>query len=353
MSADLNRDVGLVVIGRNEARRLEQSLPGLDPSVRDIVYVDSGSSDDSIAVAKSNGAVVVELDRSTPFTAARARNAGFARLMQVAPGTSFVQFIDGDCLLEPGWISEAVQFLASNPTFAAVCGRRQEERPERNRFHMVTDMEWDTPIGETDYFGGDVMIRTAALASVGGYRDDLIAGEEPELCVRLRRAGWRIQRLDRLMTHHDIQMDSCRQWWRRSMRAGHAFAEGAALHAAGPERHWRRERRSIVVWGLVLPFVALALAWWTSGWSLVALALALGILFLKATRSVARRGVPVRNAALYAAHCVASKAPQAIGAMRYWTRRGARPRIIEYRSRPVAGSSSSTFLPVASEARLS
>ena len=49
-------------------------------------------------------------------------------------------------------------------------------------------MEHATP-GPGTPLGGDVVMRTAALAAAGGYRDSLIAGEEPELALRLRRAG--------------------------------------------------------------------------------------------------------------------------------------------------------------------
>ena len=55
-------------------------------------------------------------------------------------------------------------------------------------------------------FGGIVMLRAKAVEEVGGYREDLIAGEEPELSVRLRRTGWRIWRLDAEMTMHDAGM---------------------------------------------------------------------------------------------------------------------------------------------------
>ena len=101
---------------------------------------------------------------------------------------------------------------------------------------------------EARAFGGDVMIRAAALENVGGYRDDLIAGEEPELCIRLRAAGWRIWRLPYEMTSHDAAMTRFSQWWRRAMRAGYAFAQGAHLHGASPERHWVWESRRAWLW---------------------------------------------------------------------------------------------------------
>ncbi len=72
-----------------------------------LVYVDGGSSDGSVALARALGATVVELDSSLPFTAARARNRGFESILATAPDTKLVQFLDGDCELRTGWIAAA------------------------------------------------------------------------------------------------------------------------------------------------------------------------------------------------------------------------------------------------------
>ena len=131
------------------------------------------------------------------------RNEGMRRIAAVAPGLEFIQFIDGDCELMPGWLDTAARVLDQHLTAAAVCGRRRERHPEHSVYNLLCDMEWDTPIGQTLACGGDVLVRTEALRQVVGFRDDLIAGEEPELCVRLRAKGWSIWRLDAEMTLHD------------------------------------------------------------------------------------------------------------------------------------------------------
>ncbi|MEQ6248533.1 glycosyltransferase [Sulfitobacter sp. HNIBRBA3233] len=243
--------VAAVVIGRNEGARLIaclQSLRGLSP----VIYVDSGSTDGSVAAARRLGATVVELDMTQPFTAARARNAGLSALPD---STDLVQFLDGDCVLDAGWIATARQFLQGHPEVAVVCGRRREIAPDASVYNRLIDREWDTPPGAAKACGGDALMRVAPLRGVGGYRESLIAGEEPELCVRLRQAGWGIWRLDAEMTAHDAQVTKFGQWWRRTVRAGYAFAEGAALHGAAPERHWVRERRRALVWGAGVPLV--------------------------------------------------------------------------------------------------
>jgi len=251
--------LGVVVIGRNEGERLRRCLLSVLSQVTATVYVDSGSSDGSNHMAREMGAEVVDLDMTRPFTAARARNEGFRRLLQQHPDIDFVQFVDGDCEIVAGWLDGARDFLANHPSHAVVCGRRRERHPERSYYNRMCDEEWDTPIGDALYCGGDALMRAAALQAVGGYRDSLIAGEEPELCVRLRQKGWRIHRIDREMTLHDAAITRFGQWWKRAVRSGHAFAEGAWLHGAPPERHWVRETRRIWLWGLVLP-LAIGLA---------------------------------------------------------------------------------------------
>ncbi len=245
----MTRAAGFVTIGRNEGERLIACLESLKASGGGpIVYVDSGSTDGSIEAARARGADVVALDLRTPFTAARARNAGLARLKAIAPALALVQFIDGDCALAPDWLAKAVAFLNAHPDVAVVCGRRRERFPEAGLYNRLCDREWDTPVGETLACGGDALMRISALEGVGGYRDDLIAGEEPELCVRLRAKGHRIRRLDAEMTLHDAAMTRFGQWWRRSERAGHAFAEVSYLHRRSPFGIWAAETRRALMW---------------------------------------------------------------------------------------------------------
>ncbi len=247
--------IDAVVIGRNEGTRLIACLQSLKGQVRRVIYVDSGSGDGSPAAAREAGAEVVDLDMSRGFTAARARNAGLARLSDC----DFVQFVDGDCVVDAGWIATAAGHLAANPETAVVCGRRREQHPEASVFNRLCDLEWYTPVGPAKACGGDALMRREALIRVGGYRDGLIAGEEPELCLRLRRGGWGIERLDAEMTRHDAKILRFGQWWARSRRAGHAFAEGAHLHGSAPDYHWIREARRALAWGLGLPVGILAL----------------------------------------------------------------------------------------------
>ena len=247
---------GIVVIGRNEGDRLKQCLSNL-PSTSLTVYVDSGSTDGSEAFARMCGAEVIELSKSTRFTAARARNAGYKKLLEICPELQFVQFIDGDCELVPQWLERAGSFLTAHEQVGAVFGRRRERYPTRSVYNQLCDWEWDGPVGEGASFGGDVMIRASALTSSGGYREDVIAGEDTELCLRLRAAHWPTWRLSAEMTLHDAAITTFGQWWRRSVRCGYAFAQGAHLHGSSPDRHFVWESRRARMWGIWIPVFCL------------------------------------------------------------------------------------------------
>lgn len=329
--------IGVVAIGRNEGARLVQCLSSLQGRVVHIVYVDSGSTDDSVAQARRFGAAVVELDMHQPFTAARARNRGFERLMELNSALPYVQFLDGDCTVVDGWLQRAAQELDTHPTLGVVCGRRAERHPGASKYNRLCDLEWNTPIGDARSCGGDAMMRTEALRAAGGYDDTVIAGEEPELCVRLRGAGWGVRRIDALMTIHDAAMTRFGQWWKRNIRAGHAYAQGAAMHGRPPERHCVRQVRSNYAWGLLLPLLALGLAWPTRGFSLLLL-LGYPLLMWKITR--ATRGRFKADAAMYARYCVIGKPAQAWGQLRYLFTRllGRQSRIIEYKKPETAAS---------------
>lgn len=323
-----------IAIGRNEGERLKACLTSLQDGGAAVIYVDSGSTDGSVAFARSIGAEVVALDTSKPFTAARARNAGLAQLRARiaeggAPAPDYVQFVDGDCRVQPGWIAAAVAFLDQTPAAAVACGRRRERFPEASVYNRLCDREWDTPIGRAGACGGDALMRLVALDAVGGYRDDLIAGEEPEMCVRLRAKGWEVWRLDVEMTEHDAAIHRFSQWWRRTRRAGHAFAEGAALHGASPARHFVPDIRRIILWGGAIPALILAMA---AAMGPAGLALA-AIYPVQIGRIALRDGAGDRAAWEHAFFVTVGKFPEIQGALQYWFSRlgGGKSSLIEYK----------------------
>jgi GT2 family glycosyltransferase len=308
--------LGIVVIGRNEGQRLIDCLNSLTSHEGRVIYVDSGSTDDSVSVAERARAFVVSLDATQPFTAARARNEGFAKLLATMPNVRFVQFIDGDCELVPTWIDAALTFIASRADVAVVCGRRRERDPGHSIYNWLCDVEWNSPVGEAIACGGDSLVRVDAFRSVGGFRPGLIAGEEPELCARLREKGWRIWRLDAEMTCHDAAITRFGQWWLRAVRSGYAEAEGAWLHMSSSEM--AREKRAIVsavLWAGLLPLVILIGSLFHS----VFLALVL-IYPIQLARIAFRKAAITRESWIYAAFVMTAKIAELQGSLQYFWR---------------------------------
>jgi len=339
MAGALER-IGIVVIGRNEGERLRRCLRSL-PAAAQRVYVDSESADGSATWARSHGVEVIELTAPPKHTAARGRNTGLRHLLAEHPGIAFVQFVDGDCEMDPDWLDAAAAALEADNGLGAVFGRRRERFPERSIYNALCDDEWNVPLGEASTCGGDVMCRIEAVSAIHGYDESMIAGEDPDMSTRLRAAGWRIGRIDAEMTLHDAAMLRFGQWWKRTRRAGHAFAELAQRHPdAAPG--WPRKCRSIMIWGMAIPAATLlALA---CGLIVhpVGLALAAGLLLLwplnMARLARARRDLPPRVARANAVLLMLGKIPEALGLAEYHIGRlmGRQAQLIEYKG-PVAG----------------
>ena len=284
--------VGVVAIGRNEGERLRLCLRSVQRQADRIIYVDSGSSDGSVALAKAFGVDVAELDLRQPFTAARARNEGASSLLERFEDLDYIQFVDGDCELETAWIDAATAYLDANPDVVAVCGGLSERNPEASIFNRLCAMEWEGPVGDVTACGGIAMFRAAVFRDSSGFDPSLIAGEEPDLCFRLRQSGWRVVRIDAAMAIHDAAMFHPRQWWQRAKRSGYADME-AFVRRGREEPHLRRRVWSNFLWSLPI------------GWPFWPL------LWLRAFR---RRG------ALFATHIVLGKIPHAIGQLKYHQR---------------------------------
>lgn len=311
--ADSVARCGAVAIGRNEGDRLLRCLASLGDLRGRLVYVDSASTDGSVDAARKAGAEVVMLDMARPFTAARARAEGFARLEAVAPALEYVMFVDGDCEVEAGWLEAAIAFLDTHADFAVACGRRRERSPEASRYNALADREWNTATGEAASCGGDAVMRAAALREVGGFDPAMIAGEEPELCRRLRGAGWRVMRLPVPMTIHDAAMTRLGQWWLRAVRSGFGYAQAChRTYGRGedPPLYWRELARA-VFWAALLPLLALALA---LTWHPLLLLVWPGLAGLQYLRMARRDGADA------AALATVGKYAELAGALRYLSR---------------------------------
>jgi glycosyltransferase involved in cell wall biosynthesis len=318
--------VGIVVIGRNEGERLARSLDALRGTDCPIVYVDSRSSDGSVALATTCGIPVHVLDDKHPLNAARARNEGFAWLLERHPELRLVQFVDGDTALAPGWLDKAGEALHGDERLGVVAGHLGERQAGRSVFHLLAALEWRRTPGPIEATGGTFMARAGVFAEAGGFDGNVPAGEEADLCMRIRARGFEVHHVDAEMGIHDMGGIGLRMWWLRNLRTGHGYAQGAG---AG---RYRREARSALSWGIALPVLALGCAWPTRGWSLLLL-LAFPVQMARVYRAARVRGWTRRESRCYGFFTVLAKAPEALGVVRYAGERlrGAAPLLVRYK----------------------
>jgi len=309
-------EIGVVIIGVNVERYLSACIRSVlsadyPEACLELVYVDGGSMDNSVKTAKRfDGVKVIELNDRHP-TPGRGRNAGWQAL-----STPLIQFLDADTVLDPLWFRNALSSLADG--VGGVCGHRREQFPDKNLFHVLTDMEWRYELGPCRYFGGDVLVKREILEQTGGFDKDLVAGEDPELSYRIRQAGWQILRIDAPMTLHDINMGTLRQYFRRAFRSGYAYAEIGLRFARAREKLWLRELLRISIKAL-FP-VALVCAGIGAGAPWTGVVLGLAILFrpiLHLHRLKRTFQKPIRIVFLYACHSALVVYPQFAGAMRF------------------------------------
>lgn len=327
-----NPVISAVIIGRNEGERLHKCIASVIGKVSHIVYVDSGSEDNSVSYAENLGVTVVELDMNKPFTAARGRNTGFEALMKINPDSQYVQFVDGDCELADGWIDEASDFLNSNNSNAIVCGRLRERYPDASIYNRLCHIEWNGKTGEIDSCGGIFMIRSEVYRDVGGMNPLVIAGEEPEMCLRIRLKNWKISRISHDMGWHDANMKKFSQWWKRSVRSGYAYILGASIHGKTEYRHFVQQTLSILYWGFLIPLIICAISYLTNGTALFLFGLYPLMIFRIYIRSD-KKNESKSDSLLYSINCIIAKFPQMIGMIKFCLNRlsSKKSRIIEYK----------------------
>ncbi len=322
--------IGLIIIGRNEAKNLELSLPRLSNSLQAVIFVDSDSSDDSVSIALANNVDVIELDMSKPFTAARARNTGFTEITKKYPELEYIQFLDGDCELDPEFLEKALVHFQQDKEVGIVVGRNRERYPEKTVYNTICDVEWNTPIGEIDGCGGIFMISRDAFDSVKGFDEGIIAAEDTELCLRVRKAGYKISRINAEMSLHDANMSSIKQWWVRSLRAGHAFADCRYRYKNESEKMFVKESQRSWVFGgyffLVITMMALI------DWRFMILLSFYPVQMLRIRRGLPSR-IPEYQRTPYAVSCALAYVPQLFGQMKFHINRllNRQSRIIEHK----------------------
>lgn len=328
------RSMAAVVIGRNEGTRLEPSLRSVLEAGLAVIYVDSGSSDGSVDTARRLNVPVHELDPKRPFSAARARNEGLNFILSKWPDIENVLFLDGDCVLDVQFPAAAEATLDEIRDCVIVTGHLTERHPEASIYNQLCAIEWRGPAGRMvnmNGLGGIMVARVSGFRRVGGFNENAIAGEEPDLGVRLVLAGYSLIKIDEPMATHDAQIMTFGQWWTRAVRGGHAVAHRYVLHGRTPLRDGRRQLLSALFWGFALPFAILLLLLPTHGLSLLLFA-GYGAIYWRVYRYYSRSGAAACDARLAAKFNIYSRFAHFLGILRYCANRArGRFHIIEYK----------------------
>jgi glycosyltransferase involved in cell wall biosynthesis len=328
--------LSIVVIGRNEGRRLVRCLESIalirsSHEETEVIYVDSASSDGSAEAAARLGAQTIALNATHP-TAALGRNAGWQQAR-----AEFILFLDGDTILNPDFPARAFDAMLADDSVAAVWGHRREIHPENSIYNRILDLDWIYAPGPAEFCGGDVLMRRSALEAAGGYDGTLIAGEEPELCRRMRALGYQILHIDAPMTGHDLEMHRFRQYWKRALRAGHAYAEVSSRFRRTGDPFWQAERvgnlrrggfwivsfLAVVIGSLLLRSVLPAILW---------LAMLLLLSLRSAWKARWKSATPF-TLLVYGLHSQLQQVPICIGQLGYDfnPRKGQQKKLIEYK----------------------
>lgn len=327
-------NTGVVVIGRNEAPRLRSCFESL-PSDTPICYVDSGSDDGSPAIARSYSIPTLQLSGSQPFGAARARNAGFNALLEEYPKLERVLFLDGDCVLDPDFLGVAITLMNKHDDCAIIVGRLEEANSGNNIYGILADLEWSSPasgeILDFGQLGGIMLVCVPDFLAVGGFNPDFIAGEDSELGIRLHLTGRKTIRIINRMAIHAMEMQRFGQWWRRSIRAGHALAHRYAVHGKSSLADSRSAVHSTFVYGILIPIVVLMAVSIFGFWGMVPVIIYvyLGLRFFSYYR---RKGATRRNSLIGTAFGIIAKLANGIGMVRFHVQRArGNFKIIEYK----------------------
>ena len=323
-------EIDCVLIGVNSAKTLGRCIESIragsyPPEKLRICYADGGSTDDSIAVAKRYAGVkVLALTPEYP-TPGLGRNAGWK-----SGSAPLVHFFDSDTIVDPEWFRTAVERMR-DIRLGAVNGFRRELHPEFSVYNWIGDLEWNGPVGESDCFGGDVLIRREALEATGGYDETLVGGEDPELSRRVIRAGWKIERIDAVMTRHDLAMSTVKQYLKRAYRSGYGFAAVRAREAKYGNDFWKADLRKIIIKGCgfiaaeslamvtllaIRPSVISILM--ATALSLAGIPLLFSPRLFKVGKFMEANHLNRKEAKIYAWHCSVTVLPQLFGVARYY-----------------------------------
>lgn len=199
--------LSVIVIARNEEVKIGACLDSCVRSIQaaksqglidrgEIVLVDSASTDRTVEIAKAYPATIVHLPAEWHLSAAAGRFVGTRHVTG-----DLLLFVDGDFVLIPEWLPEAIRALLRDEKIAAVCGREIEELTGDSLLTRRLKSRIESLVAEPTAVNVG-LYRRGALMSTGGIHPFLRGAEDRDVAYRLREAGYHLIRIDREMGTH-------------------------------------------------------------------------------------------------------------------------------------------------------
>ena len=264
--------LSVVVIGRNDGATLSGCLRSAREALthvdHELIYVDSGSQDESLPIARSNGARCLRV-RTAHTTAGLARRIG----TREARG-GYLLFLDGDMLLQPGFVETALTVMETSG-YDGATGIRHDvyERGGRKAGENLNYFRCTTR-RETREFGGAILLRAAALERAGGWAANVRSCEEAELHARLTKRGARVVELPIPMIRHIDRVRDNRGPLSALITPRRLGLGQALVNAVRSRSVWallKRKRVAFLCWVVdALCVLGICLGGWPALWAVMA-----------------------------------------------------------------------------------
>lgn len=289
--------VSIIIKTLNEEERIaeavESALKALPDGKVEVIVADSGSTDRTTEIARSYPIRVVQIMPPAQPSCGLGPQLGFQYSTQ-----PYICLIDGDMILEPDFLPEALDYFDKHPDVGGVTGHVVDQILESLEFQRRAKRHSpEARTGDIDRMNGGGLYRRSAIEQAGYFSDRNLHGhEEFDAGVRLRTNGWKLYRLDRPFVQHFGYTMTAYKLLVRRWRSKYLRGTGEVLRAAIGRPHQKnlfRELPELRLWGTVY-------LWWLAiiaslifvpGWPLAILVAAVIVVVPFVVMSVRSRSI--------------------------------------------------------------